>query len=261
MQGDTDFASALRVRFWKKVTRIIVATLCVIFALSVTDIISNPVLNLILLSNYPLFLMGIVIGFVFAVFFDVSAKSKSSLKKYNVSKANDTQSKISSSYKSSAHREQGMSGDGIVSAGKEHKINVNKNSTTDVKADVVFILSLDEETTQVILERESQTIDLQIRAHHYLMLVLARCRIEDAKKGLDKSSQGWIYTEQLSKYLGIDNCHINIQIHRARKQFSKVLGCDVNDEYLIQRQPGKVRFSGESCRIYKGEKLEGELRE
>ena len=174
MQGDIDFASVLRVRFWKKITRIVVVTLCVIFALTVTDIVTNPVLNLILLSNYPLFLMGIVIGIAFAICFDVSEKKKNSLGKYNASEVSNVKSKISSSYKLSTHHVEEQSDEVVVSPVEQHKISVHKTSTADIKANVIFILSLDEETTQVILEREGRTIDLRIRAHHYLMLVLAR---------------------------------------------------------------------------------------
>jgi len=120
----------------------------------------------------------------------------------------------------------------------------------------IFKLSLDEETTQVELHLANETIDLHIRTHHYLLLSLARYFIEDSKNGLDKMSKGWVYTEQLAKDLGIDTVHLNILIHRARKQFSNAFDYVFDTDRLIQRQPGKVRFGGEFFEIYKGDKLE-----
>ena len=58
------------------------------------------------------------------------------------------------------------------------------------------------------------------------------------------------------KDLGVDMRYLNIQIHRARKQFSEVL-VNVHDaENIIERQLRKVRFAGASFMIYKGCELE-----
>ena len=98
-----------------------------------------------------------------------------------------------------------------------------------------------------------------MRSHHYLTLNLARYRARDAQKGLDVSQQGWVYAEQLEKDLGIDSCYMNIQIHRARKQFADALEhlCDVRQ--LIERKAGKLRFGGTKFQILKGQQLECQL--
>ncbi|MEC4725744.1 FHA domain-containing protein [Shewanella sp. D64] len=118
-----------------------------------------------------------------------------------------------------------------------------------------FYLSLDEEVSQLKVHTPESILDLHVRSHHYLTLNLARYRSLSAEQGLDESEQGWVYAEQLVKDLGIEIHHLNIQIHRARKQFSDSI--NVNDaEYIIQRQAGKIRFGSTHFNIYKGHKLE-----
>lgn len=123
----------------------------------------------------------------------------------------------------------------------------------------IFNLSLDEETTELQVEHPNKKLNLQARTHHYLTLNLARYRIEDEQKGVPFEDQGWVNTEQLLKDLGLDMRHLNIQIHRARKQFSEDIENIHDAENIIERQLRKVRFTGAAFSIYKGCQLESEL--
>jgi pSer/pThr/pTyr-binding forkhead associated (FHA) protein len=123
----------------------------------------------------------------------------------------------------------------------------------------IFNLSLDEETTQLELRLHQQTVDLAVRSHHYLLLQLARHRAQDAAKGLDSKSQGWIYTEQLGSELGLDTTHMNIHIFRLRKQLADSLPNTLGQQYLLERRGGKIRFGCEKFKIYKGTTLTTEL--
>lgn len=118
----------------------------------------------------------------------------------------------------------------------------------------VFHLSLDEETTQLELHKQ-QVFDLSVRTHHYLLLQLARHRSEDAARGLDSKSQGWVYADQLAAELGLDSTHMNIQIFRARKQLADALPIALGKQCLIERRGGKIRFGCEKFTIYKGDQL------
>jgi hypothetical protein len=118
----------------------------------------------------------------------------------------------------------------------------------------IFNMSLDEETTQLELHHQ-QTLDLAVRSHHYLLLQLARHRAEDAERGLDNKSQGWVYADQLAAELGLDNTHMNIQIFRARKQLVDALPDALGQQCLLERRGGKIRFGCEKFKIFKGEKL------
>lgn len=123
----------------------------------------------------------------------------------------------------------------------------------------VFNLSLDEESTGLKVENLSKTIDLQARTHHYLTLNLARRRIEDQQKGVSSEDQGWVNTDQLVKDLGVDMRYLNIQIHRARKQFSEYIEHIYDAENIIERQLRKVRFAGSCFVIYKGSQVESSM--
>src|SRR5690606_19390734 len=103
----------------------------------------------------------------------------------------------------------------------------------------VFNLSLDEETTQLELHHPQQTIDLAVRTHHYLMLQLARHRANDNARGLDVTSRGWIYADQLATELGLDSTHMNIHIFRARKQLADSLPNTRGHQQLLERSGGK----------------------
>ena len=118
----------------------------------------------------------------------------------------------------------------------------------------IFNMSLDEETTQLELHHQ-QPLDLAVRTHHYLLLQLARHRAEDATRGLDSKSQGWVYADQLAAELGLDSTHMNIQIFRARKQLADTLPEALGQQCLLERRGGKIRFGCEKFKIYKGDKL------
>jgi len=130
----------------------------------------------------------------------------------------------------------------------------NEQDITDII--LVFKLSLDEETTHMSVQTPESAHNLFVRSHHYMTLVLARQLIEDIRLHTDKTEQGWIYSEVLAKRLGIEESHLNIQIHRARKQFSELFSHQGNAEQLIQRRSGQVRLNCQHVRIYKGDNLE-----
>jgi hypothetical protein len=119
----------------------------------------------------------------------------------------------------------------------------------------IFELSQDEETTELRVKTSQGIIDFSARNHHYLTLHLARQRIVDINKGIDQQMQGWVHTQQLSKDMGMDINHLNIQVHRARKQLSDKLNL-IDSQYLIQRQAGKLRFGPASFQIYKNHQFE-----
>ncbi|KPH65653.1 hypothetical protein AMS58_04875 [Pseudoalteromonas porphyrae] len=119
-----------------------------------------------------------------------------------------------------------------------------------------FNLSLDEEISELTIKYNNKEIDLHARCHHYLTLNLARYRAEDAQRGVTPANQGWVETDRLVKDLGVDMRYLNIQIHRARKQFSEVLTHVHDAENIIERQLRRVRFAGKTFEIYKGHELE-----
>lgn len=122
-----------------------------------------------------------------------------------------------------------------------------------------FHTSQDEEHTFILAHMNCTGVDLGERVHHYLLLLLARQRLNDADKGFDSSNQGWVRVERLSVMLGLCESYVNLQIHRARKQLARFAGSDEGAAQLIERRAGEVRFGYANYRIKKAGKLEGQL--
>lgn len=142
------------------------------------------------------------------------------------------------------------------------KLSQNSNITTQVEDDgdanldasVVFVLSLDEEHCNVKLIQAQKTMDLSSHSHHLLTVMLARYRANDIQNNLPAQDQGWVYMDTLSRDTGLEERHINIQIHRVRKQLADKL--ERIPESFIERRRGQLRFGGSSFEIIKGDKVE-----
>lgn len=85
-----------------------------------------------------------------------------------------------------------------------------------------FSVSRNEEHVEVKIVHGEGSIDLRPRAHSYVLLTLARLRVQDQGDGcLDPSSQGWVYQDRLLKMLATTPTQLAVDIYRARKQFSE----------------------------------------
>ena len=132
-------------------------------------------------------------------------------------------------------------------------------STTNSTQSVVFIfnISQDEEETELKVTYDNREVDLSIRTHHYLTALLARYRSRLKNEASDEYFTGWISIQALSRDLGLSESHINIQIHRARKQIAEAF-CELGliVPTLIERKKGYARFASDNFKIFKGNKLE-----
>lgn len=85
-----------------------------------------------------------------------------------------------------------------------------------------FSVSRDEEYVALAARGEHHTIDLGARAHHAVLLTLARIRLEDRQsRAAPESSQGWIYQDELADKLAIDETHLNVAVFRCRRQLAE----------------------------------------
>lgn len=124
----------------------------------------------------------------------------------------------------------------------------------------LFKTSLDEESTQLVIQKSEDTIDLLERSHHYLTLCLARQRVLDMQNNLAETEQGWVYAELLAKNLGLEASHLNIHIYRIRKQFVDALNNTCESNNIIERKAGKLRLASKYFSIIKGDKVECDTR-
>lgn len=79
-------------------------------------------------------------------------------------------------------------------------------------------VSADEERVEITVRRGAQEKKLEPREHSYLLLILARARLED--EALPPSQRGWREVRRLNEMLRTDANWVYVATHRARAQFS-----------------------------------------
>jgi hypothetical protein len=90
-----------------------------------------------------------------------------------------------------------------------------------------FSVSRDEEYVALTARGDHHVIDLGARAHHNVLLALARSRLEDRKTraaagaAAPESSEGWVYQDELAEQLAIDETHLNVAVFRCRRQLAE----------------------------------------
>lgn len=92
-----------------------------------------------------------------------------------------------------------------------------------------FSVSRDEEYVALTARGEHHVIDLGARAHHAVLLALARSRLEDRKARQEpqrgapppESSEGWVYQDELANRLAMDETHLNVAVFRCRRQLAE----------------------------------------
>jgi hypothetical protein len=112
-----------------------------------------------------------------------------------------------------------------------------------------FSVSKDEEYVELRAEQEGRTIEIGSRAHNYLLLTLARFRLQDAGRDILSSARGWTYVEDLERALKTTAIRINTDVFRIRQHFAKLgLGNAVN---IIERRhrAKQLRIGTESVQI------------
>lgn len=105
-----------------------------------------------------------------------------------------------------------------------------------------FSVTPDEESVVITYHHNGETIDLGERVHHYILLVLARLRLEDHNKGEIPENQGWIDIDQLLEMLNVKRKHFNIQLYRLRQQVTQLFPQHPLNTTLVERRAQKIRM-------------------
>lgn len=96
-----------------------------------------------------------------------------------------------------------------------------------------FRVSRDEEHVEVTVERPDGELALEPRAHHYMLLLLARLRLEDTEASAAEA--GYVDSELFAEMLGAAPPKVNLEVFRARRQLAE---CGIEDAArLVERRP------------------------
>lgn len=114
-----------------------------------------------------------------------------------------------------------------------------------------FSVSRDEEHVALTARDEHRTIDLGARAHHLVLLALARSRLADrASRSTSSSaphsprpdgSEGWVYFDELADKLAMGEPHVNVAVHRIRRQLSRAGVVDAASVIERRRMTREIR--------------------
>lgn len=101
-----------------------------------------------------------------------------------------------------------------------------------------FAVSQDEERVAITVVCPDRQIDLPERSHHYLLVTLARARLAAAEA--PPAERGWLERKELCRMLATDELRLNVEVCRARKQFSS-LGIE-GAASIVDRRVGTGRI-------------------
>lgn len=137
----------------------------------------------------------------------------------------------------------------VLPIGYEETRRLNAESPTIKQMALCFQVSQDEENVaiEVTDPRAASPRVIEPRAHNYVLLHLARLRLQDVALG--QNEQGWVSRVDLARDLRIDPTHLNVQIFRVRRSFADVGVADVGNLVEVRGRPGQLRIGVEKLRI------------
>lgn len=115
-----------------------------------------------------------------------------------------------------------------------------------------FKVSQNEEHVCVFLTIDDKTIDLGIKSHHYLVLILARKWLEDNTDKVQDDEKGWFDKDLLCKELIVTEQYMNIQIYRFRQQVARLMSDAMVLPQPIERRLGELRITFDDVNIVGG---------
>lgn len=116
------------------------------------------------------------------------------------------------------------------------------------EATLEFVVSADEEHVQLSLACPTSSLSLLSRAHHYLLLTLARARLQDRAAGRSPAEEGWRDFDRLARGLGLAPSGLYVQTFRARAQLADA-GVEDAAGIIERRGLGTVRLGPVGIRI------------
>ena len=102
------------------------------------------------------------------------------------------------------------------------------------RMDLAFAVSRDEEYVRVFMKHGNHTTDMGDREHNYLLLLLARKRLDDRAAGLPEPACGWVDQDDWTHDPAMVPARINLSVFRIRRQYS-AQGV-VNAAHLVERR-------------------------
>jgi pSer/pThr/pTyr-binding forkhead associated (FHA) protein len=105
-----------------------------------------------------------------------------------------------------------------------------------------FTVSQDEEHIEVVARAGTRRFDLGSRSHHFLLLTLARARLDDRADGSSATEEGWVYQDDLLKMLATSFNKLQVHVFRARRQLGEAGILNAADIVERRTDTGQIRI-------------------
>ena len=131
---------------------------------------------------------------------------------------------------------------------------VSAEGSTLVLAQLELEFWVDGDSIALSLKTDRERLELREHATHRLLLLLAEERLADKARGVDASRAGFRHRDEILSRLGIGIERLNVDVHRARRQFAKANVSDAAD--VVERRPRgfELRLGANDVAIFRGQR-------
>lgn len=140
-----------------------------------------------------------------------------------------------------------------VCASNERSVATTQQSTGDPRVvgamTLRFEVSRDREHVALSLVRGDAALALGGRAHHEMMLLLARARTRDRDAGEVVSERGWLYVDDVLDALKVDLQHFNVAVFRARQLLARMGVLDAGSLFERRATTRQIRLGTDDIEI------------
>jgi FHA domain-containing protein len=112
-----------------------------------------------------------------------------------------------------------------------------------------FAVSRNEEFVQLQVTSGGKKHDFRSRGHNYLLLTLARRRLQDVSDGIAESACGWIDQEDIAHDPSMAPPRLNIDVFRIRRQFEAIGVIDAGNIVERRQRPAQLRIGTGNLRV------------
>jgi len=117
----------------------------------------------------------------------------------------------------------------VINPEVERTVETGARSLNIRDLELQFTVSQAEERVELEVVHAVGSMAVPERKFHYLLLLLARQRLEDRAAGHEERECGWLERSDLYRMLRTDRESFNKDVSRARRQFSKLGVADARD--------------------------------
>lgn len=140
-----------------------------------------------------------------------------------------------------------------VCAAHEKSVATTQQSSGDPRVvgamTLRFEVSRDGEHVALSLVRGGAALSLGARAHHEMMLLLARARTRDRDAGEVLSERGWLYVDEVLDALKVDLQHFNVTVFRARQLLARAGVLDAGALFERRATTRQIRLGTDDIEI------------